>query len=290
MKKIVAIYMVLLLFSMIVVSVSAQSGVTFGIRFDKTKYGVGETAVATFYVSGLSEDIILGGIGANLSFSADDLQYTNAAISEVITNAAPATAEIGCKEQSGKQIIYVYFVDDEGVAVELNEREEFEIATINFKVKNPEDKEIKISFEDESLIGTRPNEVIFPYKTDIFDNQLNQISYAFSNPATANTEDFVFSGDATPVLTGGAVMANPVVCTAGAMMVTAKLYSVNGTTEKLLAAPVIRFIQAGTMLDWDVSFTYNGPTEGVKVTYYFWGLGSGLMQPVQEAVTYDVAK
>ncbi len=282
MKKIIAVCLVVLLLGTLAFTVGAENVVSFGIRFESPVYLTGSEGVATVYATGLTEGTLLGGLETKLSFISEDLTFISADFSDSIVSASPATAETGCEERGGKKVVTLFFVDQTGVSVSLNENNEFEIAKIKFTVNNPADKKISIAFEDESIAGS------LPFKSEIFDTQFNKFMYTFSIPATADTaEDFVFSGDATPVLTGGVIKANPVVCTAGPVMVTAKLHDAQGN---MIAKPDIRFVTGGTTLDWDVTFAYSGPLTGANVTYYIWGLGSGLMKPVQNSVTVSVTE
>lgn len=288
MKKIISVLMVMLLFRMVgmpTVTSAQNPPVTFGIRFDKDAYGVEDTAVATVYVKGLTASASLGGLGTNLSFSAEDLTYTSGQFAQAITDAAPAEMEIGCKALTGKNIIYLFFVDAEGVSVNAlkggdDTDAEVEIAKLYFTVQNPADSTASLGFEEASVDGA------LPYKTDIFDSALLSFPYSFSAPAAAQIEDLVFlPGPATQ--TGGTVTASPVISTTGSVLFAAKLS--DAVSGRLLAAPVFAFPAVGKKTTLNVSFAYDGAAENAKVTYYFWGTGAALMQPLRDPVPVPVS-
>jgi len=210
MRKIVSLFTVVLMLTLCVLPVSVQAdSVSFGIRFDKQTYGLGDTAVATVYVTGLTSSVELGGLGTNLSFSADKMEYESGTFAAGIT-AETTEAELGCVTQNGKEIIYLFFVDADGVSagsIYNSQTETYDVATITFTVKTPSDRSVSLAFEEVSIVDS------LPYKTDIFDTSFNKFNYTFSNPAVAQIEDFVFSGGSA-VQIGNVITASPVVCTA----------------------------------------------------------------------------
>lgn len=283
MKKILSVWITICLLVFLVMPVSAQrDSVSFGIRFDKLNYGVGETVFATVYIEGLADGTVLGGLGTNLSFSLEDMTYVSGTLSSAITSAAMGEVGVGCVTQSGKEIIYIIALaeDDLDVSSFYNaETRTYDIATFTFTVNNPADGNISLTYEEQSIPGS------LPYKTDILDSDLNSLDYTFCSPIVALVEDIMFDAG-TAVQDEGVITASPVVYVAAPVTVVGKLHTAD--SGELIAAPVFKTVDRVGKNELEFSFNYTGSTENVRVTYYFWGISSGLMNPRTAPVTVSV--
>ncbi|MBE7062899.1 MAG: hypothetical protein E7390_03805 [Ruminococcaceae bacterium] len=271
----------MMIFSLAVPAFAATDGVTFGVRFNKTEYGVGETAVATVYVKGLTADVTLGGLETELSFVSTDMDYVSGSFADAVVAASPDESNIGSGTRNGKNILRLFMVDSDGIAVRTLDAQatantEIVLATLSFTVKKNGSSRVSLGFEEDSIF----------YSTEIFDSNLIAINYSFTAPAVASVKDFVFL-ETTPVKTPAGVTVSPAVCTASAMMFAAKLSDADGN---LLAAPYFAYPEANKQTTCDITFAYTGPTAGTKITYYFWGIGAGLMKPVQKSVSVSLTE
>lgn len=283
MKKLLSVWITICLLLLLVIPGSAQTNsVSFGIRFDKQTYGVGDIVVATVYVEGLTDETVLGGLGTNLSFSSEDMTYVSGTLAPAINDAAMQEASVGYQTQSGKEIIYILVLAGDGLnaSVLYNlETHTYDVATFTFTVNNPTDGNISLAYEEQSVPGA------LPYKTEVFDSEDVRFGFTLCSPVTAPVEDVLLDA-ATAVQGEGVITSAPVIYAAAPVTVIGKLH--NADSGELIAAPVFKTVNTVGRSELAFSFNYTGNTENVRVTYYFWGIGIGLMNPRTAPITISV--
>ena len=283
MKKVLSVCVTIFLLAILVMPVSAQTNpVSFGIRFDKQSYGVNDTLVATVYVEGLADVTLLGGLGTNLSFSADDMTYVSGVLAPAIAAEANLESGVGYVTQSGKEIIYILVLAEDGINISSLYNEDtrtYDIATFTFTVNNPADGNVSLAYEEQSIPGA------LPYKTDILDADKVCLAYTLCSPVTAPVEDVLLDAG-TAVQGEGVITSAPVIYAAAPVTVIGKLH--NADSGELITAPVFKTVNTVGRSELAFSFNYTGSTENVRVTYYFWGIGIGLMNPRTAPVTVSV--
>ncbi len=277
------------------VSAQVDNNVGLEVTFDRDIYVPGDVAVATVYLTGLSDEAsenkTIGLFETHLTFDATELdfvpvgedRYDTGDVSQWFVDLS-GTDDVNVFQitENHDNVIVLAFDKETSFVPVCDEDGKMAVAQIVFDVLGASDDIITLGFDD-----TYTNVVAV---SKVNDQPFNEYTCTAGDAAEAQIKDYLFADSVAYIDEEGVITGTLMAGVAeGTGYIIAKLYDAE---TGMLAAPVnIAVFEGAVSVDGGRIFA-RIPTDGTyKIEYYLWSRsasGSMNMKPLAQKVTADV--